>query len=317
MLSCSIVIAEYNNGKYFSDLYSSIITQDLIDFEVIIVDDCSTDDTVCLVEHKILHDSRFKLIKHTKNGGAGLAFKTALKHCNYEVVIMLGADDALTAKALEIIITSHVQYPNASLINFPFYYCDENLQIQSKSSLYSSVKEEGYIFWSSKGVDTFKKSKYLQTSGFDEHLRSAVDQDICFKLEETGDTIYIDEPVYLYRKNKSGISQGKNAFPAKLNHFVAMLNAFDRREITGFKNITHTQQRDIKVEYYFYKSFIQENQKKYFKTFLYFMYGFFLCKIYRVQLTESTQKEISYFKHRILKENRIAVLAKTLIKPEK
>ena len=56
----SILIANYNNGKYFEDCYKSIITQTHENWEVIIVDDASTDDSVVVIKKINGEDARFK-----------------------------------------------------------------------------------------------------------------------------------------------------------------------------------------------------------------------------------------------------------------
>src|ERR1035437_8230768 len=222
--TCSIIIAEYNNGKYFSDLYASLISQENGDFEVVIVDDCSTDNTVSLIEQTIEKDARFKLMKHIANRGAGAAFKTAIEHTIGEIIIMLGADDALTSLAVKSVIDSYKQNQNATLINFSFYFCNNDLEVIKKSNSYNQATEKEYFYLTTKGLDTFRKSSYRLTVGFDESLRSAVDQDICFKLEEVGDVLFIDVPVCLYRNNINGISQEGNHFLSKLNYFIAVFN---------------------------------------------------------------------------------------------
>ena len=304
--SCSIVIAEYNNGKYFSDLYNSLIAQDIEDFEVVIVDDCSTDNTISLMEQMISKDDRFKLFRHSVNQGTGAAFNTALKHASGEIIIMLGAEDALCPQALTIITDAHKQNAHASLINFSLYHCDENLKITGKSKFHERAEEKEYFYWISKGVDTFKRSCYLKTEGFDVQLRSAVDQDICFKLEEAGEVLFIDEPVYLYRKNSKGISQDGNYFPSNLNYFTGVFNTFERRKQNGFKNISQSKFLETKVEHIYWRAFVYDRQEKYFKTFLYLIYGYLASKFNGATISERTKKEIGYSINHLIRRNVVS-----------
>jgi len=314
MPSCSIVIAEYNNGKYFTELYDSIVGQSISDFEVVLVDDFSTDDTVALIKEKILHDNRFKIIQHTSNKGAGAAFKKALEHASSEVILMLGADDALHKDGIKIISEAHRQYPEASLINFSLYYCDENLKVISESNFHKEPSDGEYFYWTTKGIDTFKKSKYLETGGFDEKLKSAVDQDICFKLEETGDTIHIDKVVYYYRANPKGISQSNNMFAAKINYCISVFNTYTRRKNSGFKNISANKLREITCEYYYYKAFNYDRKGQYLKSFGWLLNGYLQSKLYQVNLSEEMKKEIGYSMHHIMHQNRISKCVKKIIK---
>ena len=306
MPDCSIVIAEYNNGKYFSELYDSIVTQSITDFEVIVVDDRSTDDTTAIIKKKIADDKRFKLIQLPVNRGTGAAFKTGLQHAEGEVILMLGADDALHKDALKLITEAHKKHPEASLINFSLYYCDENLKVIRESNFHEEIVGKEYFYWTTKGVDTFKKSKYIETEGFDENLRSAVDQDICFKLEETGNVMHIDKVVYYYRANSKGISQHNNTFTARANYCLAIFNTYKRRKQKGIKNISRGKLREVTCEYYCYKAFSFDRKGRYFKSATYLLYGFFLSKLYQVQLSEEIKKETGYSIHHLLHKNSIS-----------
>lgn len=315
MPACSIIIAEYNNGKYFLQLYESLLKQALQDFEVIIVDDASTDNTVKLVKEKITGDNRFKLILHDSNKGAGAAFKTAMLHANGDVILMLGADDTLAEDAIKVIVDSHKQYPDFSLINFSLFFCDENLNILRKLVYQEDKSREEYFFWTTKGIDTFKRTKYFETIGFDENLRSAVDQDICFKLEETGKVISLDKAIYYYRANPKGISQMTNKLSSKINYCLATFNTYERRKISGAKNISLHSYHQVKCEYYYYKAFLFYNNNQIIKCFIYLMTAYFIRKlIYRVRLPEGVNKEIGYYKYNLIHQNKLSSFLKKILK---
>ena len=63
----SILIANYNNGKFFKDCYDSIINQTYDNWEAIIVDDHSADQSVELIKAIIKEDARFKLYENENN----------------------------------------------------------------------------------------------------------------------------------------------------------------------------------------------------------------------------------------------------------
>ena len=67
----SLLIANYNNGKYFEMCYKSIVNQVFERWEVIIVDDASTDDSVKIIKNIISNDKRFKFYENDRNYGCG------------------------------------------------------------------------------------------------------------------------------------------------------------------------------------------------------------------------------------------------------
>lgn len=67
----SLLIANYNNGKFFQDCYNSIMAQTYSNWEVIIVDDASTDNSVAIIKKIIGDDTRFKVYENPENKGCG------------------------------------------------------------------------------------------------------------------------------------------------------------------------------------------------------------------------------------------------------
>ena len=75
----SVIMSVYNEEKYLRDSLGSVITQTLEDFELIIVDDCSTDKTVEIIQS--FEDPRIKLIINETNMGLTKNLNKALKLC--------------------------------------------------------------------------------------------------------------------------------------------------------------------------------------------------------------------------------------------
>ena len=87
----SVCVASYNGAMYIEKQLHSILDQLQSNDQVIIVDDCSFDDTVNIIE--TFKDSRIKLIKNTKNIGVVVAFNRALKNANGDIIFLSDQDD--------------------------------------------------------------------------------------------------------------------------------------------------------------------------------------------------------------------------------
>ena len=98
MVSVNIVV--YNGARFIADAIQSIIDQTYTDFELIIVDDGSTDKTVSIIE--TFNDKRIHIIKHKKNLGSLNARITALDASNGEYIAILDADDIAMPNRLKI-----------------------------------------------------------------------------------------------------------------------------------------------------------------------------------------------------------------------
>ncbi len=259
----SIIVANYNNGQYLPELINSVLKQTYKNWELIIVDDCSTEDPGDYIK-PFLTDKRIKFIKHSINLGAGGAFKTATDNTSGEIIGMLGADDALVPEAVEKMVSAHIQHPEASLINSDCYWCDEQLTILHQYEHYKAL-EPGQTLMRHLSVGsfaTFKRSAYLKTEGFDPYLKKAVDHDIYLKLDEVGTLEYVHEPLYLYRKNPIGISQNQNGLKAAQFSNKAVINACKRRLGTTKENFTDTEIVTLKKTWYLREIFSARIEKR-------------------------------------------------------
>lgn len=97
----SIITPAYNAGKFIAKTIDSVLAQTYGNYEMLIVDDCSSDDTVSIVESYATRDERIKLIRHEKNQGVAAARNTALAAAVGEYVAFLDSDDMWMPKKLE------------------------------------------------------------------------------------------------------------------------------------------------------------------------------------------------------------------------
>ena len=87
----SIIMPSYNTGKFIKETIMSVITQTYTNWELIIVDDCSSDNTDEIV--KSIKDSRIKYLKNEVNSGAAVSRNKALKEVKGRWIAFLDSDD--------------------------------------------------------------------------------------------------------------------------------------------------------------------------------------------------------------------------------
>lgn len=213
----SILIAHYNNFEYFKDCYQSIIHQTYQDFEVIILDDCSTDDSYEKVKNWVKNDLRFKVFQNEENKGVGYTKAKLIELATGDICGFLDPDDALIHNALEISIKA---YENKDIIATysQFYLCNSHLEIQKIFPNTRKIKNGNPIFlninFEVAHFFTFRKSAYLQIEKMQDY-RIAEDQDLYLKLYEKGDFAYIPRPLLLYRLHDKGLSHDKEKIKSR------------------------------------------------------------------------------------------------------
>ncbi|MGE8535964.1 glycosyltransferase [Chryseobacterium sp. D764] len=235
MSKFSILIANYNNGHFFEKCCQSLVAQTETDWEAVILDDGSTDNSLEVIKKITGDDSRFKIHQNDQNRGIGYTKKRLIGLAEAEICGFLDPDDALAPHALEIVLKTHSEYPEAGLVYSNFVRCDENLNPLSvhKAKQITELDQSYFNFNAEiSHFVTFKKKIYEQTSGIDSFLKIAEDKDWYMKMCETAPVKYIDEDLYLYRIHDSGISTTKNAEKALFWHWVAMIKMAERRNIS-------------------------------------------------------------------------------------
>ena len=120
----SVVLPVYNVANYLRKCLDSLVNQTFKDFEVICVNDGSTDLSLGILEGYALTDSRFKIITQENRGLSG-ARNTGIKHVQGEYVLFVDSDDWLEENALEELY-NHVNGFNSDITMFKFRYFNED-----------------------------------------------------------------------------------------------------------------------------------------------------------------------------------------------
>jgi teichuronic acid biosynthesis glycosyltransferase TuaG len=117
----SIITPSFNSEKFIAETIQSVQNQTHQNWEMIIVDDCSTDQTVSVIQQFVAIDDRIRLFQLDKNSGAGIARETALSKAKGDYIAFLDADDLWKPLKLE----KQLQFlkENKSHFTFSFYDC--------------------------------------------------------------------------------------------------------------------------------------------------------------------------------------------------
>lgn len=231
MSKISVLIANYNNGHFFKDCYESLMSQTEENWEAIIIDDCSTDNSVEVIKKMIENDKRFKFYQNEKNIGYQKTIIRGIELSTTKIFGRLDPDDALASTAIESSLYIHQQYTDIGLVYSNFIFCDENL---SEIRVHKGKQvDDKNIFLNGEisHFATFKKEIYLKTGGIDVSNKRAEDQDIYMKMIEVAPVKYIDKNLYKYRLHNCGASTNINIEKARFWHWVAIIKAAERRGI--------------------------------------------------------------------------------------
>lgn len=115
MIQISIIIPIYNAEKFLQQTLDSVQNQSYTDFECILIDDCSTDNSLQIAQDFCTNDNRFTIIQNDKNSGAGYTRNVGLRIAQGQFIAFLDADDIWTADKLQIQYTYMQNNPHVAI----------------------------------------------------------------------------------------------------------------------------------------------------------------------------------------------------------
>ena len=150
----SIIVPIYNVEKYLRDCIESIINQTYTDWEMLLVDDCSPDNSAKIIKKYAKDDNRIKYFKLDKNSGAAIARNKALEESSGRFIAYLDADDLWKSEKLE----KQVEFMLKN--NYPFTCTDYEKIDESGKSLNKIVKIPKKV-----NYNLFLRNTIIQTVG--------------------------------------------------------------------------------------------------------------------------------------------------------
>lgn len=247
----SVMMPAYNAEQYISQAIESVLAQSYPQWELIIVNDGSTDRTVDRVFS--FTDPRIKLI-HQANSGESAARNTALRYIQGEFVAFLDADDIYLPNHLEVTINYLISHPERDAVFTDGYYCNQDgARIQTLSSRRRGPYE-GRIFEEVVyGSDVFGppvcvclrrniiKQNNLQ---FDDSITIGPDWDFFVRYSDLASFGYLDADTCLYRLHQENITfridmQKRALEMAKCREKAIKMKNFDTCSLKTRWNVFH------------------------------------------------------------------------------
>lgn len=229
----SILIANYNNGQYLQEAIDSVFVQTYKEWEIIIVDDASTDNSA-EIYRKYDNDSRIHIYNNDINHGCTYSKWRCIEECNGDYFGFLDADDTLLPEALECMVKAHQGNPNAAIVSSRHYQCDEKMTARHVSRLLQIPQGESYLThgdFQPEAFVTFKTSFYKRTQGLNKNNPYGDDQELLLLMEEVGDWVVLDKSLYKYRISDKSVSHGADNYICLYWNIVVYHQACIRRNL--------------------------------------------------------------------------------------
>jgi len=205
----TVVMAVYNAAPYLGEAIASVLSQTYRDFELVVVDDASTDGSLAILES--LDDPRIRIVTHSNNQGASETRNEAIVAARGELIAIMDADDVCAPTRLEQQVAFLDTHPEAGLVGCGIY---DNVDA-SGAVLYTSVLPEEndaiqlalmetWCFLHSS--ITFRKALHASAGGYRTAFEPVEDHDFVLRVVEQAQACNHGERLVTYRLNPGGLS---------------------------------------------------------------------------------------------------------------
>ncbi len=267
MITVSVILPVYNCEKYIFESVTSVLNQTFSDFELLIIDDCSTDATLSII--KSINDARIILIQKPKNSGYTDSLNMAIKLAKGKYIARMDGDDICLPERF----AKQVAFLNA---NREVILCGTAIQmIGSDKVLKHPVAHEEILTKLCFGTSfchpsVMVRKEILLENNYDKSFEPAEDFELWTRLAFLGKLANLDAVLLQYREHPNQISntntsvQLNNAFRAKLqmlNH-LSVLDSFTKEEVSvALENVLHYSFAEVKKSLQLFTYLINKNQK--------------------------------------------------------
>lgn len=231
----SIVIPLYNKEKYIKKTLDSVLKQTYSDYEIIIVDDGSTDGGVDVV--RTYTNSSIKLIQQA-NKGVSAARNTGIINAKYDYIAFIDADDYWAPTFLEKMIEIINYYPEISIYSSKYAYIKNN-KVEEKTDFFSS--NEKYILFDLIGECCskarfpinassviIKKDSIVNAGYFDERIKVFEDYDLFVRIALFSKVAYLNgEPLSFYNLDVPAESKPRGKLPPLEYNWVCYMDKYN------------------------------------------------------------------------------------------
>ncbi|MFT7086869.1 MAG: glycosyltransferase involved in cell wall biosynthesis [Rickettsiales bacterium] len=249
MPKISVCIASYNHAKYLKDTIQSVLNQSFQDFEIIISDDFSTDNSIEIIKN--FKSSKIKLIENQQNNGCSINFNKCLEIASGEYLALLGSDDMMAKNRLEnqlIYLEKNQQYgavfTHAQTINVENKEIEHGIMGMNNHLNYDRFEKLRKLFYGDNFLwaptAMIKKDVLKNIGFFNPCLLQTQDFELWIRILIGGfDVGLIEEKLTYYRINDNNLSYANK----KIDHkFLSRIYFENQKILESFLKIKNTNE---------------------------------------------------------------------------
>jgi glycosyltransferase involved in cell wall biosynthesis len=208
----SIIMAVYNTEKYLFQCLRSILSQTFKNFELIAVDDGSSDDSFTILKEFEKQDSRIRIYQNKERQGVSGSLNRAIKHCISSLVIRMDSDDIMLSNRIERQYKYIRGNPDCVLLGGQVKFIDDKNKVSGQSDFPISdykIKKNLFYFQGIADSTILINRKLIPRSAFyfNSNLTVAEGLDLYFRLFNYGKFANMQDTLLLLRNRPGSLSK--------------------------------------------------------------------------------------------------------------
>ena len=204
----SIVLPTYNGSQYICESIQSCIQQTYKNWELIIIDDASTDNTPSIVSEFSTRDRRIRVIQNEVNQKLPSALNKGFKHAKGKYLTWTSDDNIYRPNALNTMVKYLENHPNIDFVYAGFSLIDSNGNLIKE--VVAGPPELLGIKDVVGGCFLYRREIHDALGGYDENLFLAEDLDFYIRAMASFNIQPLPHNLYKYRTHRSSLTSGKN-----------------------------------------------------------------------------------------------------------
>lgn len=209
----SVIIPVFNGQEFIKESVSSILRQSFSDFELLVIDDGSTDQTLKILEEMSHHDARMMVFSR-KNKGLVFTLNELLEKSTTDLVARMDADDVSLPDRFRAQVDFLDKNPDVVLVGSSVQLIDsKGRYLTTLSSPLNDAEIQNSLLQGHASVchpaSMFRRESVVAAGGYRQDFYPAEDLDLFLRLGELGKVANISKPLLRYRIHQDSIS-GKN-----------------------------------------------------------------------------------------------------------
>jgi len=226
----SVIMPAYNAERFITQAIDSILAQTYPHFELIIIDDGSSDNTATIASQYADRDPRVTLIQQAR-GGVSRASNTGLHAARWDWVARMDADDVALPQRLEMQISAALHDPGVIVWGSHAYQINISNKViglmehgPTSDDEYEAMRASGEPFFILNPTSLFRRDIALQVGGYNTALVAAADEELWSRMAPHGSMRVIPQKLLYYRIHSDSMTSNHMMYQQQVHAFVQARN---------------------------------------------------------------------------------------------